>query len=171
MAEVFIERLSLAGVATATSAALPGGYRHLVLRGIARSVRAGVDNSALRIRFNGDSGNNYQSQLLYGSNTSSAGAIVQAVSYAAELNIPAATSGAGFASAFVVEIPFFTLTDLQKGGTLKSADHTNGTTTGATVRLIGFQWANTAAITTITVLDANTQNFATGSFVDIYGVE
>jgi hypothetical protein len=171
MAEVFIERLSLAGVSTRTSANSLAGYRHLVLRGVARSLRAAADNSTLRLRFNGDAGNNYQSQLLYASNNSSAGVIAQAVSYAAEINIPAFLSGAGFATEFSAEINFHTLTDLQKGGVLKSADHTNGTVTGATIRVIGFQWANTAALTSITALEGNAQLFDVGSFVDIHGVE
>jgi len=132
---------------------VPSGSKHLVLLVSAASPDA-VNEHDVCIRFNGDSGNNYGCQLLDGDGTG-APAYRLSESFIRVFTFP----GTNYANSYgggVVLMPHAFNTSNHKavlalGGAVEQR-----------VRACAGRWANTSAISSITVLP-NTGNFASGS--------
>lgn len=153
---------------TATQAftAIPGTYSDLKLVLIGRGTQAAATVVA-NLRFNSDSGTNYESNLINISNNTSASSATPSQTEAILSVFPAASAVANRAGMAIVEIPEYA------GGfhkILRSECHTIYDTAASNyvTQLRGIQWRNTAAITRIDVtLSAGA--WAAGSTARLYG--
>jgi hypothetical protein len=149
-------------------AAIPGTYRSLMLVIEARSASAvGADNCF--IRFNGDSGSNYDNELLTASAATPASAELLAASRTLLGQIPGTTAAAGSVGSVSCIIPDYAGTTWQKTLTATGANAL-GTSSGdiRAVQSAG-RWRNTAAITQIDIA-ADGGNLITGSRATLYGL-
>lgn len=134
-----------------------GAYRHLELHVMPSNVSGDGD---LCIRFNGDTGTNYSSTLLYGtgSNAPAASAKNNSIN---RMRIGRQNNGAAYPN--IIHINNYSTSSAYKTA-LSRAQHS-----GLVFVYVG-QWRNTAAITSITIFDENNVNFVAGSTFRLYGI-
>ena len=144
--------------ASVTFSSIPSGYRDLVL---VFEVKGATTNAYTGLRFNGDSGSNYSYVNMRGNGSS-------ALSNSGTLNNAAV--GAVFSEAStteaataIVQIMDYSATD--KHTTLLTRDKSVGIVSASAVR-----WANTAAVTSIQILDTGGANYAAGSTFSLYQI-
>ena len=116
------------------------------------------DGRAVYVRFNGDSGNNYNRIDLYANNTSPA--------TGDNTNISTIQVD-GYQNVVLMSIFDYAKTDKHKTALYRGSSKSSGfpsVTAGAP------RWANTAAITSITV-SLNADSLETGSTIYLYGIE
>jgi hypothetical protein len=153
--------------ASVTFSSIPSTWRHLELVISARGDTAAT-LTAMSLRFNADSGANYDAQQLAGNAAiTAAGEFINPTS--AQIGECAAnTASAGAAGIATVFIPFYAGTAFWK---LFTSSHQlrngTGTTTIHTKHWAG-TWRNTAAITSVQILPG-AGNFNTGSSFALYG--
>ena len=156
---------------TITFSAIPSIYKHLQLRIIARadfSPSAGIDGL---LRFNSDTGSNYNWHYLLGYGTGvAAGGVANASNI--DLGITAAANGssAGIYAATVVDILDYQNTNKFK--TIRSIDGFEpNQSSGRDLRYVSGSWRNTNAITSITLTTDPSANFIQYSSFALYGIE
>lgn len=162
--------------ATVTLSAIPGTYSTLVLQMTLRGDTTGTFLSVVSVRFNGDTGSNYDWERLA---SSAAGAVRTGGAGVTSGNLgtmPAPGSGgsttpAGQSGMIRVEIPDYANTVFRKqykssGGYRNTPDATGGFVN----EQVAGNWRNSAAITQIDVLSAS-GNFAEGSIFTLWGIE
>lgn len=156
--------------ATKVFSSIPNTYKDLFLVFNGRSDRAGQNNSALGIRFNGDTtAANYHTQNINASGaTVNASAAGGTVGYMGSLAIPAATSTAGFVGQFQARIIRYANTLFHKQCIIDLFNATTGTTN--TEIRSGARWLNTAAVNSVEVFDTTSSNLTAGSTLDLYGI-
>lgn len=143
-------------------------YNHLKLVLTVRgSTAATVVSSG--IRFNNDSGNNYNSQRTYSNNAGVAGSGNFAQSRLILADCPAASSAANAAGTMEVLVPSYALTTFNKGVVFNSVAVQAVYGTNDYTWSGGGDWLSTAAITRVTVLPAS-GNWLAGSRLTIYGL-
>lgn len=156
------------GVASVTFSSIPGTYSdlRLVVRGRSTAVALSV---SINLRFNGDTGSNYDNHFLQTNNaTTTAFAQLATVNYLG--NLPAASATSGFAASSVADITQYAGTAFQKEGHYYSGmKRTNSAAEFFTERG-SFWWRNAAAITQIQV-SLGSGNFVSGSSVSLYGIK
>lgn len=147
---------------------IPGTYSHLELVVIARGDAAAV-NANLRLRFNNDSGANYDTERTTASGgTAPAAGEVLAGTEIGLSDMPAASAPANVFAHQVYDIPGYSRTDIQKAIS-GAVGWKQGTSSGGmAVRQVSGWWRSVAAITRITLF-ANTGQFAAGSSYSLYG--
>ena len=163
---------SAASVTFANLDQYAGTYQHLQIRTTARSDRASDTNSRLYLRFNSDSGANYFSHELGGTGSSVFSSYIN--SYTGSYNTgivnihttPASSAPANAFGGCVYDIldPFETTkytTTRFFGGQAQSHNR---------VVLVSGAWANTDALTSITITDIH-GNLITGSRFTLIGVK
>lgn len=144
-------------------------YKHLQFRFVVRSS-VGFEMDNMTLLFNGDTGNNYATHVLYGNGTSvlSEGFTTQPFMYLPS-SIAAANSVANAFSGHVVDIldPYSTT----KNTTMRALNgHFGGATfTSRRVGLSSAFWNNTASLTSVTL--SSSANFVAGSRFSLYGVK
>ena len=80
-------------------------YKHLQIRAVARSNRAGIDRDLLYARLNGDTGNNYGAHYLVGAgNAVLSGRSIPTSVFELLAYLPAATSTSGEFGAYVLDL-------------------------------------------------------------------
>jgi hypothetical protein len=149
------------------------GYANLRIIVQARSTRASNTIDFFHLRFNNDSGNNYDTNYFQGGGSSwnlneadAGSAVGHDPATASPFATPAADSPAGAAAHYEIVIPNYAATVFRKtlavnGITiLAEDDHRHWGGAG--------QWRSTAAITRITLTMVN-GNFLTGSRMMVYG--
>lgn len=154
-----------AGGSQVTFSSIPATYTDLMLVVSGRGSRSSYIDDLL-IRFNGDTGTNYTSRVLYGQG-SSAGSLNFSLSYGVAGYVPAATATANTFGNAVMYIPNYA------GSTVKSFTTdsvTENNATSANQEIAAGLWNSTAAINTLflflgfTVFDQNTT-------VSLYGIQ
>lgn len=144
-----------------TFSSIPSGYQHLQIRNVA-SVDGAADGS-VRLRLNGDTGNNYSRHFLYG-NGSSVGSV--AATSVAEMPIGAVNvSTTGFGAGVTDILDAF---NTSKYTTIRSLYGIK--TSESLIYLASGNWRNTAAITSLTIFPTS-GNFIAGSRFSIYGIK
>jgi hypothetical protein len=142
--------------ASVTFSSIPGGYKDLV---IVTNYLGNGGESGTRYRFNSDSGANYSYVLAQGDGST--------VSWGSSSSftgvIGFATATATVAALQNLQISDYAATDKHKSVLVRS-DRANQLTAMAAAR-----WANTSAITNITI-DSLGSNFAAGSTFRLLGV-
>jgi hypothetical protein len=156
------------GLASITFAAIPNTYKHLQLRGLARSTIAGAGNNiGMYMQFNSDTTSNYNWHELAGN-----GSITLAYGQAdTGMNMnPHCPRAGDTASSFagnVIDVLDYTNTNKNTTVRALAANDTNG---GGWVHLTSGLWRSTAAVTSI-VLSLESSNFAQYSQFTLYGVK
>lgn len=157
-----------ADAASISFAAIPLTYKALravmQLRGT-----TGATNVDFGVRCNGDSGANYNYQIIHAFQSGTAFAQVVGDTYARLASIAASAATAGYASAVTLDMPFYN-SAWHKQGISKffSSLGTGGFTQG--VGEYGFQWNNAAPITDLQFLPT-AGNLAAGSSIALYGLK
>lgn len=149
-----------ANTTSITFTGIPGGYKHLQIRGIANSSSGSEDNQVLR--FNGDSGNNYSQHLLYGNGSSafSSGNPSSSIPY------PSLPGTSGNFTASVIDILDYASTTKNKTVRILGGWETNST---GRMSLTSGAWYNLSPITSIAfTCGANLTQYS--SFA-LYGVK
>lgn len=142
-----------------------GGFNILEIFILARSATAVTVENCI-VRFNNDSGANYDNNQNAGVNATPTGSSAAAATSVNNGFIHGASSDANYVGICHMVIPGYALTTFNKVGNLLSSayDSTLQRTEGA-----GFGWRNTAAISRVSVASIGGGNLATGSAMWIYG--
>lgn len=155
--------------ATVTFSNIPASFRHLHLIAQTRTDRV-AEIDAARLRFNGDTGNNYDEQHYTANSTTLSGAANIA---AASMQIgatEAANSRALNSGPLIIDVLNYT-----SGGEkwVLSRSAAFGNVSAATDMLIQNyigRWRGTGAITSLTLLPNTGPNFVSGCTFQLYGV-
>jgi hypothetical protein len=156
-----------AGSATISFTSIPATYKHLQIRGIARTART-EPNDYIYLRFNSDSGNNYAWHDLEGDGST---AVAQGTASTAQiftLFTTTANSGASMFGAGIIDILDYANTNKYKTVRTLSGNDRNGS--GYVVFGSGL-WQNTNAVSTITLTNHGATNFQQYSQFALYGIK
>lgn len=158
--------LAAAGAISITS--ISQSYAHLVLVAQLRGDAVAA-NRTINVRFNNDTGANYDAQYVAGNNASAVVAASVGATSGAIGAIPAASATAGYAGALIIEIPNYSGTTFYKTSTYRTTKDENGTATNMVAYNGTVFWRSTNAITRID-LGILTGSFDAGSRVTLYGI-
>lgn len=148
------------GNPTITFSSIPSTYTDLVLIGSLQTASSG----AVRIRFNGDTGNNYE--IMYQSTTSTGGAIQG--SYDTAVNGGYLSWHAGSASVSWCGLVFH-LFNYSNSSTYKPGINRFGGKNEASFHV--HNWKSTSAINQIDIINSSGVNFIAGSILTLYGIK
>lgn len=154
------------GSSTITFSSIPGTYKHLQIRILARDAGASSED-AYSIRFNSDSGNNYSWHYLMGNGSSASASAGSTTSRIYVNNLPTDVQSAGFGGA-VIDILDYANTNKYKTLRSLSGYDVNGT---GTINLVSGLWQNTNAITSIEIKNDRAVNFMQYSSFALYGIK
>lgn len=148
-----------------TQLTVPSGAMDLMLRTRGLRGSASADESRLDIRFNSDSGNNYDYQQMFTDGASSVGAAMQqAQNKIQTLQFPAANATTNFIGGGIMNI-----LDYAGSGFKEVVGHGGQSYTSQRSVLHSGQWRSTSAITLITgIISAG--NFVNGGKASLYAV-
>jgi hypothetical protein len=156
---------------TITFSSIPSTYKHLQLRIIARSdksTNAGVDGL---LRFNSDTGANYNWHYILGYGTgTAAGGVANASSI--DLGITAAANGSSSNIYAATIVDILDYADTNKFKTTRSIDGFEpNQSSGRDLRYVSGSWRNTNAITSMTLTTDPSSNFIQYSSFALYGIK
>jgi hypothetical protein len=160
------------GQSSAVFTSIPSTYKHLQIRGIARTNRGGVDLENISMAFNSDgiSGNtNYSVHALDGDGSSASAFAINSFTRQIPALITSSGAGANMFGAFVIDILDYA--NVNKNTTVRSLNGSdiNG---GGSIRLTSSVYLNTAAISTITMaFSAAGTSFLEYSSIALYGIK
>lgn len=157
------------GQATVTFSSIPSTYKHLQVRAICRSDISGSGNNiGMYMRFNGDTGSNYNWHEIAANGSSTPFAYGQADS---GMNVnPHCPRAGDTASSFagnIIDILDYTNTNKNTTVRALAANDTNG---GGWVHLTSGLWRNTDAINSISFF-MESSNVAQYSHFALYGIK
>lgn len=144
------------GEATVTFSNI-GAYRHLELQVMPSNVSGDGD---LCIRFNGDTGTNYSSNLLYGTGSNSAASAAKN-NLLNRMRIGRQNNGAAYPN--IIHINNYRSNTTYKTA-LSRAQHSG------LIFIYSGVWRSTAPVTSISIFDENNVNFVAGSTFKLYGI-
>jgi hypothetical protein len=153
-----------------TFSSIPQTYKHLQIRGIARSTRAVTEGAGARLRFNGDTGNNYSTQQIYGAG--SGAGIANGGGSSAEIDglyVSGSNASNGVYGYFIIDIYDYSLTTKYKTARLWSGVDRDGA--GLVIERSGAYYANTNAITQVTLGETTGVSWTTDSQFALYGIK
>ena len=143
---------------TVTFSSITAGYRDLI---IAISLNPNGNGNYPSMRFNGSSSTSYSSVSMYGT-----GSVTGSASYTQNriyMPLEVGTTS-GNITTIITQIMDYSASDKHKSVLSRSNPSTNG------VEAVASRWANTSAITSISLFDANGTNFASGTSFALYGI-
>lgn len=155
--------------ATITFSTIPQTFRHLKLIIVARASDANAGNSVYG-QFNGDTGNNYSWASTFTDGTATYLGNGQGVNNPNWGEVSANSAPASAASTVEVLIPGYSATDWHKTVFSTSGRRAGTGSTGMQLAYVVSHWANTAAITSVTLGMRSAANFMAGSRVELYGL-
>jgi hypothetical protein len=151
---------------------IPGTYKHLQIRAIAKNVTTGAaDYDVMRIQYNTDTATNYAWHYLKGEGVGSGGAAAGstvAFMYGGSIM----RSGTGQTSAFSTSI--IDILDYANTSKYKTQRWLNGTEFNANYPWLGLGsgvWQSTSAVTSIKIYIDTAVNFAQYSSFALYGIK
>lgn len=154
--------------ASVTFSSISGSYKHLMLIVDARETGAvTVDN--LLLRFNGDTGANYDYQRIRAVGSTLSGAEFFGLTSAVVGWITGSSGTANFSGISDILIPNYASTVFQKTAISRTFTRHSTATLGMSILTIGAAWRSTAAVTQIDLLPSS-GNFLTGSRFSLYGI-
>jgi hypothetical protein len=166
------ESISTVTVSTAQSTisftSIPATYSHLQLRVSARSTYADTE-SFFKVNLNGDTGSNYPNHFLTGDGTNIGGYGYSTSQYAYMFlsSYPAANATSSIFGSAIIDILDYKNTNKNK--TVRSFGGFDRNSAGI-VRLNSSVWLSANAITSISITDYRTGNFAQHSSFALYGI-
>jgi len=151
-----------------TFSSIPSTYTHLQMRFMSRDNRASSANG-VRMRFNGDSGNNYSWHYLIGngSATAAGAAASNDAFYVGEE--PANSAPADIFSVGIVDILDYTNTSKNK--TIKSLQGYDTSSSNGAAEYWSGTWYNTSAVNSLTVFFDGSASAIQYSQFALYGVK
>jgi hypothetical protein len=153
--------------ASITFSAIPQTFNTLRIIGMGAMTNASA-NQLVCMRFNGDTGNNYNRGFIYNNNNSSAVSNTATTSFGYCGLFAGSTAAANSSGMFECIIPFYANTIF-----LKTANSNSSSVSGAAAGYNGnflCTWNSTAAITSITIADyVGSSNMVTGTTINLYG--
>jgi hypothetical protein len=149
--------------ATVTFSSIPATYRDLRLVCNVRTNRAATNNP-MRLRVNGDSGNNYSRVAMYGDGSSPGSYTDTATEVICDLSATGTTAPADTYAVFNIDILDYMATDKHKS-MLTVSD-----VAGAGTRRQAARWANTSAITSVYLASYFGETMLAGSTFSLYGI-
>ncbi len=155
------------GSSTITFSSIPSTYKHLQIRGIARTNRTQVQD-ALRVRFNSDSGSNYAHHYLLGDGSSASAGANTSITGILIDGIVGDTGGSNAYGGLVMDILDYSNTNKYK--TLRSLSGREDNTQGAIWFESGL-WQNSNAVSTVTIIPNGGTLFNQYSQFALYGVK
>lgn len=169
--EVIGESILTSTAASIVFSSIPATYRHLRLVILGRSSRGDATSDYLNIRFNGDTGNNYDDAFLEQTDTTMSSDSNPADSSILAAQLPTDTGPASAAGAATIDIPGYAQTVLHKS-LVGHSQITRGTAAGDIRQTIhGGMWRSTAAINSITLFPQAGGTLAIGTIVTLYGLK
>ena len=148
---------------TVTFSSIPATFDDLV---IVSSVRNSAgNNNNTRVRFNGDTGSNYSSRLLYGTGSGVASYSETTTSFYAAEHPPSTYTANTFGNA-AFYIPNYR-SSVAKSMSADSVVENNATASWQ--QISAHLWNQTSAITSVSLFPAG-NNFATNSSFSLYGI-
>jgi hypothetical protein len=161
---------NIAGVAIASwdVQSISGSYTHLKAIVTARGDTAAAD-VAVQLRFNNDSGANYDKQQLSAAGAVASGSETFGATSVEIGRVPAASATANKAGQVEFTLPNYAATTFQKSFNSVSADTTGQSASTIASIVNACLWRNTAAVTRITILPG-AGNWIAGSRLTIYGM-
>ena len=143
---------------------IPSTYKHLQLRMTLRGTDTGGYQEPLEIRFNSDTGSNYNSHFLRGNGTAvSSGTSGTTTRIYADPAVIGDASTAGIWAANVVDIVDYANRILSGMMGSRTNDYD--------IRLHSGVWLNTTAVSTITLPHAYGTGYKAGSRFSLYGIK
>jgi len=140
-------------VSSVSFSAIPASYRDLIF---VFNGTTTIDDG-VGLRFNGDTGSNYSNVRMFG-NSGGAGSDTSTTT-----RIPTTAGNSSLRTAFISQVMDYSATDKHK------TVLTRNNITDNNVTAIAGRWANTAAITSVTVLSPGS-TITSGSTISLYGV-
>lgn len=161
--------VGVGGASTIDFSSIPATYESLRIVMTARNDKAAVESNDGWLRFNNDSGSNYDMQWAATVNTTASGGelYAQAKSYIG--SIAAATATANVASQFDIVIAGYARTVFNKQYFATNSFKARVTTGGLVIASVAGFWRSTAAINQVTLL-ATSDKFVEGSVATLYGI-
>jgi hypothetical protein len=163
------------GASAISFTGISSDYKHLQIRGLARqNIGGGTTKSPILVAFNSDSGTNYTYHRLIGNGTSVSAGGEGTGSFGACF-INDATVGSAVASgifaASIIDIHDYSSTTKNKTvRTIAGVDGNTGSTSFG-LTLMSNLWTSTSAITSITITDYSSRNFAQYTTFALYGIK
>lgn len=163
------QQVMVGATASVTFSAIPGTYETLRVEWLARSDAA-VTSTPLRMQFNGDTGTNYDEELLAGvGGTPSSGNFAAQVAIEHVGEVAGASAAAGRVVGGYAEIPGYARTVFFKPVFSHWSNIRAGAPSDSVNAMDAGVWLSTNAITSIKLLAA-AGNFITGSVFTLYGI-
>jgi len=158
------------GTSTITFSSIPATYKHLQIRALARTDRAGNYSSNMNLQFNTDTANNYADHDINGN-----GSTAQAESGTTKNNIAmnritGASSGSDIFGVVVADILDYTNTNKYK--TVRWFGGFDNNSTQGEIYFGSGLWQSTSAVSTITLQSVSgAVNFTQYSSFALYGIK
>ena len=159
--------VTTAGQTSISFTSIPGTYKHLQIRGIARNTIAGTTADTEYLRFNSDSGPNYAYHQLYGNGSTVTANNSTTTSLIPYSEIPRNGTTASVFGSFIVDILDYASTTKNKTVRSFYGYDLNGS---GIITLASGLWMSTAAITSINV-NAAADTMAAGATFSLYGIK
>lgn len=153
--------------ANITFSSIPATFKHLQIRGIARTLTAGTIGG-FSIQLNGDTGANYAVHLLQGDGASAVAAAQASTSDPYPAVAPGATAGASIFGGMIFDVLDYANTNKYKTIRALAGGDLNGS---GQLRFGSTLWQNTAATTSIKLYDFNGGNLVQYSSFALYGIK
>ena len=148
---------------------IPAHWTYLKVVVYARSDEAGATVATLKIRFNGDTAANYDSQDMYSSAAAPSSAESLGLAYGVAGLHPRAGAGANLFSTTEIVIPHYAGTANNKAAVCLSSSKVGIASGNLSTRHSGVFWRSNSAITRVTILP-EAGNFVAGSRASLYGM-
>lgn len=159
-----------APAASITFSAIPGTYTSLWIQGVGRFSDA-VTAENLLMQFNGDTGSNYNTQFINtNSNTSPATGFQTAVGIPLIGAFPGASATATHPGFVDIRILGYAQTTFTHQAIISGNFFTSGGTP-MTLTSLSYEWANTAAVTSVKFSGGTAGNFVAGTVFTLYGIQ
>ena len=168
LTKLFDSTLGSAQASIDTGAILPASCAqlHIVLAGRGDTA---LGSTAILLRFNNDSGANYNYQIIAANNTALVANAGAATGFVSPGSVPAASAPASVFGSTEIWVPNYAGTTGYKSYNSISYFETADTAAGQNLNQSGGIWKSTAAITRVALLLA-AGNFAAGSRMTVYGL-
>ncbi len=163
------ETILAANAASATFSNIPQGFRSLILYTSARSTAIATSDN-IHLRFNGDSGANYDSQQLFGNAATASASTSRATSLPVIVLTEGANSRANCFSPGIAFIFDYSRTVEKTAIGLSSAIGDLSADAQLLTIMRSLHWRNSNVVTSIVLVPATGPNFTAGSRFQLYGV-
>jgi len=167
--QVLIQKIVLTGATgTVTFSNIPQVFNNLRVICTGRTTAAATVQS-WGLRFNGDSGNNYDLQEIVVSNTTASGALTNTTNSIRIGILPGANGVANYSGQTTIDVQNYTNTSFFK--TASSVSNSLSSTAGdCYTKVSSGSWKSTVAISSLTIYPWDGGNFVAGTISNLYGV-